>query len=150
MGHTPATEPQQAQLPDAVLKRDMDYMKEKSVLKTVRRLVRWVSKKKIVNKNDSAAESNEQAQQQFYTTLTKNYNTDFGQFEGATDGLISKLTPIVNAGPGQYGFDATEDAAIRGQAITNDAAAAQNAEQAANQQITAQNGGAAVMPTGAG
>lgn len=111
--------------------------------------MRWVSKVRIVNKNDEAADANQQAQTAFYNTLTQNYSNDFSQFEGAVNSLQSKLQPIVNAGPGQYGFDATEDAALRGAAVSNDAASASNAEQAANQQITAQNGGASLMPTGA-
>lgn len=111
--------------------------------------MRWTSHIKVLNKDDSAAEANQTAQTNFYNTLTSNYSADYGQFEGAIDNMQSKLDPILNAGPGQYGFDATEDAAIRGAAINNDAASAQNAEVATNQQITAQNGGAPVMPTGA-
>lgn len=111
--------------------------------------MRWVSTRTYLNKNDSAAKENQEAQMNFYNTLTSNYNTDFGQFEGAEKNLMSKLDPIVNAGPGQYGYDKTQDAAIRGAAIEADAAAAHNAQQAVNQQITASNGGAALMPTGA-
>jgi hypothetical protein len=109
--------------------------------------VKWITRTSFVNKG--GADENEQAQANFYNTLTTNYNTDFGQFEGLTQGLLSKLEPIVNAGPGQYGFDATEDSAIRSSAINADAAAAQNAEEATNKQIIASNGGADLMPTGA-
>jgi hypothetical protein len=111
--------------------------------------VRWISTFKVINKNDSAADANQAAQTQFYQDLSANYNTDFGQFEGAMTTFQSLVQPIVNAGPGQYGFDPTEDAAIRGSSINADAAAAANSEQAANEQITASNGGAAVTPTGA-
>jgi hypothetical protein len=104
---------------------------------------------RFLNKDDGAAEANQQAQTQFYSTLASNYNTDFGQFEGAMNNFNAKLDPIINAGPGQYGFDATQDAAIRGAAIDNDAAAGKNAAQATEQRITAANGGADLMPTGA-
>jgi hypothetical protein len=111
--------------------------------------MRWVNPVRIVNKNDEAADANQQAQTAFYNTLTANYNTDFSQFEGAVNGLQSKLQPIINAGPGQYGFDAQENNALMSSAISNDAASATNAEQAANQQITAANGGSNLVPTGA-
>ena len=81
--------------------------------------------------------------------MTQNYDTDFGQFEGATKSLMSQLNPIVSAGPDQYGYDPAEDASLRSTAISSDAAAASSAEAAANEQITASNGGAALTPTGA-
>lgn len=108
--------------------------------------MKWLSRRYT---NKGGADQNEQAQQDFYKTLTSNYNSDFGQFEGLTKGLQAKLQPIIDAGPGQYGFDATEDAALRGAATNSDAAAAQNAQEATNRQITAQNGGADLMPSGA-
>lgn len=111
--------------------------------------MRLVSRFKIYNKNDAAAEANENAQTNFYNTLTSNYSQDFGDFENVEQGLLSKLQPIVNAGPGQYGFDQTEDTAMRGADIDSDAAAAQSAQQATQRQITAANGGADLMPTGA-
>lgn len=111
--------------------------------------MRWISNTRITNKNDAAAQANQAAQTAFYSTLTANYNKDFGDFEGAVNGLQAKLKPIIDAGPGQYGFATPEDAAFRSAAISNDAAAASNSEQAVNQQITAENGGADLMPTGA-
>jgi hypothetical protein len=112
-------------------------------------MIVWKSSRVFLAKNDAAADANQAAQTQFYSTLTANYNTDFGEFEGATQNLMSVLQPIVNAGPGQYGYSAAQDAAIRGSAMTSDAAAAANSEAAVNAQITASNGGAALMPTGA-
>jgi hypothetical protein len=106
----------------------------------------WKSKR-FLNKVD--ADQNATAQANFYTQLTANYNTDFGQFESVSQNLLKQLQPIVAAGPSQYGFSTAEDANLRSTATTADAAAVKNAQIAANQQITASNGGAKLMPTGA-
>lgn len=111
--------------------------------------MKWISPVKFINKNDQAADANQAAQTAFYNTLTANYNSDYSQFEGATESLQSTLQPIISAGPGQYGYDPTEDAAIRGSALNADAASAQNAQVATQEQITAQNDGASLTPTGA-
>jgi len=111
--------------------------------------MRWKSKFTITNKNDAAAQANQDAQTAFYEQLAANYGKDFGDFEGTKDSLLAKIQPIIDAGPGQYGFAAPEDAAIRGAAIDADAASAQNAQVATQQQIKAQNGGADLIPTGA-
>jgi hypothetical protein len=99
--------------------------------------------------NKGGADTNETAQENFYSTLTNNYNTDFGQFENLSKGLLDNLQPIVNAGPGQYGFTTAENNALNSAAINNGATAAHNAQVAANQQMVAANGGAADVPTGA-
>ncbi len=112
-------------------------------------MIIWKSRRKAQNKNDSAANANQTAQTNFYNTLTQNYNQQYGQWTDQMGKLNSVISPILNAGPGQYGFAPGEDAAIRGGAITADAAAATNAEAATNRQITAENGGASLMPTGA-
>lgn len=109
--------------------------------------IRWAAKHKYLAKG--GADSNEQAQEEFYKTLTANYSKDFSEFGDLKNQILGKLQPIVNAGPGQYGFDAAQDASIRASAQDADAMATKNAQVAANQQITAANGGAAVMPTGA-
>jgi hypothetical protein len=109
--------------------------------------MQWIRQTRFVNKG--GADQNQQAQEAFYNQLTASYQTDFGQFESLTSSLLSKIQPIINAGPGQYGFDPTEDASLRSTAENADAAATHNAQVAANQQITAANGGAAVVPTGA-
>ncbi len=111
--------------------------------------MRWAARTRYNNKNDSAANANQTAQTNFYNTLTQNYNQQYGQWTDQMGKLNSVISPILNAGPGQYGFAPGEDAAIRGGAITADAAAATNAEAATNRQITAENGGASLMPTGA-
>jgi hypothetical protein len=104
---------------------------------------------RFINKNDDAADANQASQTAFYNQLTANYSSDYTDFEGAEKTLQSQLQPIVAAGPSQDGFSAAETNSLDSTAISTGAAAATNAEQAANQQITASNGGAALMPTGA-
>jgi hypothetical protein len=108
--------------------------------------MQWISRIRFINKD---ADDNAAAQTAFYTTVTANYNADYSQFEDLTGSLEKQLQPIIAAGAEQYGFSATQDAAIRTQATETDAAAARNSEQATNQQITASEGGADLLPTGA-
>jgi hypothetical protein len=106
----------------------------------------WINNFELVMKVDADANAN--AQTAFYTQLTSSYTSDYNQFESVTSNLLNQIQPIVNAGPSQYGFAPAEDATLRSTATDADAAATQNAKVAANQQITAANGGAAVTPTG--
>lgn len=109
----------------------------------------WQLQRRFLNKSDSAATDNEEAQTNYYNTLTSNYSSDYSQFEGLQSSLMNTLSPIVNAGPSQYGFSTGETNALNSSAINAGAASTNNAQVAANQQIIAANGGSAAVPTGA-
>lgn len=108
--------------------------------------MQWINRFQLKCKVDADANAN--AQTAFYNQLTASYTSDYNQFQSVTSNLLSQIKPIVDAGPSQYGFAPAEDATLRSTATNADAAATQNAKVAANQQITAANGGSSLTPTG--
>lgn len=88
-------------------------------------------------------------QQQFYSTLTNDYSTQFANQSSILKSLTGAFAPIINAGPGQQGFSAPEQAAMRTSAMDTSAQAYQNASAAVNERMAAQGGGNAYLPSGA-
>jgi hypothetical protein len=88
-------------------------------------------------------------QKQFYSTLMSNYQTQFAGQSAILQSLQNAFTPILQAGPGQYGFSDKEDAALRTQASAGTAGAYRMAAQATGQQTAARGGGNQFLPTGA-
>lgn len=88
------------------------------------------------------------SQQDFYDTLSKNYNTQFANQSNILNTLNSSLTPIVNAGAGQYGYSNAQDAALRTQASAGTSTAFRNAKQSLGQDQAAQGGGDQFLPSG--
>src|SRR5579885_484794 len=68
------------------------------------------------------------SQQAFFQNLTASYQQNFGEQQGILSALTSALSPILEAGPNQMGFSASENAALTGAAINNAAAANRNAQ----------------------
>ena len=95
------------------------------------------------------ADANESAQSQFYDVLTQNYKTEFAENQALSNSLQQLINPIIQAGEGQYGFDTTEDNALRSDATNQDVTAFTNQKQALQNEEAAQNGGVSVMPSGA-
>ena len=58
---------------------------------------------------------------------------------------MGAFSPLVQAGPNQYGYSATQDAALRSQAITQGGVEAKNVQQAVGDQFAASGGGAGYM-----
>jgi hypothetical protein len=87
-------------------------------------------------------------QQGFANTLTQDYGTTFANQASTLKNLTNSLTSTVNGGPGQYGFGAQEDKALRTQSDTGTAGAYQAAKQATGEGIAAAGGGNAVIPQG--
>jgi hypothetical protein len=80
--------------------------------------------------------------------MSSAFNTYFGQYENILKGVTASLTPIVEAGPGQYGFSAAEDASLRAQSTENIAQAGREATDVARSTMAAQGGGNIYLPTG--
>lgn len=79
-------------------------------------------------------------------------NTDFQKIFGDNSNILKSisgaLTPVVDAGPSQYGFSNAEDAALRTQGTAENASAARNATNAVRSSMAARGGGNTYMPTG--
>jgi hypothetical protein len=87
------------------------------------------------------------AQQQFYTTLTSQYNTVFGQNQAITGALTSAFTPILAAGPSQTGFSPSETNALQTQNTQNVATNYAQAQKATADVLAAQGGGNTLLPS---
>jgi len=81
--------------------------------------------------------------------MQSDFNTYFGENQSILAGLTSSLSPIVAAGPDQYGFNPAESAALRTGATENISAAGQEASNATRSAMAAQGGGNIYLPTGA-
>jgi hypothetical protein len=109
--------------------------------------MQWKSNITILMKG--GAEANAQAQQQFYSTLTANYNKEFAQWTQVLNGFQSQLKPIIDAGIGQFGLTPGEETALRTD-VSNQTTKAFNDQRAALQnRIAQQGGGEDFMPSGA-
>lgn len=87
-------------------------------------------------------------QQNFYKTLSDNYNTQFAGQDAILSSLNSRLAPTVAAGPSQYGYSSAEDAAQRTQSDSGTAANFQTAKRNIGEGMAAA-GGNQFLPTGA-
>lgn len=85
----------------------------------------------------------------FYNQMTQQASQIFGQTSQVFQNLVNTFSPVVAAGPNQYGFNAQEDQNMRSQAITATGQSYKNEKQALGDQIAAQGGGTAVLPGGA-
>lgn len=87
-------------------------------------------------------------QTQFYTTLTNQYNTVFGQNQAITGALTSAFTPILQAGPSQTGFAPSEENALETQNTENVATNYAQAQKATADILAARGGGNTLLPSG--
>jgi hypothetical protein len=76
------------------------------------------------------------------------YGQTFAGQQGIIDNLKSSVDSLVKAGPGQYGFSAGEDAALRTRASAGTADAYKMASQATGEKLAAQGGGNQFLPSG--
>lgn len=87
-------------------------------------------------------------QQQFYGTLTNDYNQQFAQQSNILSSLNNSLQPIVQAGPNQYGFSGAETNALNSSAIQGGAQQYAAASKNLKENQAAQGGGNALLPSG--
>jgi hypothetical protein len=85
----------------------------------------------------------------FYTTLQGAYNEQFGKQSSILSNLHNAWTPILNGGPNQQGFSASELADLNSNAINRTANNYKFASQAANESMAARGGGNSFAPSGA-
>lgn len=81
--------------------------------------------------------------------MTSDFQSIFGTNTNILKSISGALTPVVNAGPNQYGFNASEDSALRTQATDTIAAGNRNATNALRSSLAAQGGGTGgMLPSG--
>jgi hypothetical protein len=85
----------------------------------------------------------------FYTTLQGAYNTHFADQSNILSNLHNAWTPILNGGPNEQGFSASELADLNSNAINRTASNYKFAAQAANETMAARGGGNTFAPSGA-
>jgi hypothetical protein len=83
------------------------------------------------------------------SSLDSNFKKIFAGNESILSNITSSLTPIIEAGPGQYGYTGAEDAALRTQATATNAAASQQVTNAVRSAEAARGGGNTYIPSGA-
>jgi hypothetical protein len=86
-------------------------------------------------------------QQQFYTTLSNEYSTIFGQNQAITGALTSAFMPILQAGPSQTGFSPSQETAMRTQNTENVSTDYAQAQRATAQILAAKGGGNTMLPS---
>lgn len=80
--------------------------------------------------------------------LTTNFEEFAGRNSAILDNMISSLSPIESAGPGQYGLPAAEDAALRTSASENISSAGAQASNAVRSALASRGGGTTYLPSG--
>lgn len=91
----------------------------------------------------------EQAQSNFYNTMTQEAQQVFGEDQALFHNLTSTFEPILAKGPNQMGFSDAELNDLTSSAITNTGQNYAHAAKALNEQIAAQGGGNTFIPSGA-
>lgn len=89
------------------------------------------------------------SQTNFTNTAMADYNTQFAGQSSILSTLKNSLSPIVAAGPNQYGFSGAQTAGLNAQAIQGTGQQYANASKALGAQQAAQGGGNSYLPTGA-
>ena len=86
-------------------------------------------------------------EKQFYTNLTQQYSTVFGQNQAITGALTSAFTPILAAGPSQPGFSPSQTNALQTQNAENVATDYAQAQKATADVLAARGGGNTFLPS---
>lgn len=82
-------------------------------------------------------------------TLTANFNAAFGAQSAILNAVSSAFKPIIDAGINQFGFNKSEETALRTQASEGTAQTYAQAATAVNNNLAARGGGNNLLPSGA-
>src|ERR1700730_15268271 len=85
----------------------------------------------------------------FYRQLRDTFSKQFANQNNILDALKSTFQPILNAGPGQFGFTPEETAAMRTRATEQIAGQYKTASTAVRESMAARGAGNAFLPSGA-
>lgn len=88
------------------------------------------------------------SQQNFYNTLSNDYSTQFANQSAILSSLNNSLSPIIQAGPNQFGFSSAETNTLNSQAIQGTGQQYTNAKKALSANQAAAGGGNTTLPSG--
>lgn len=88
------------------------------------------------------------ASQKFTESLQNDYAQQFANQNAILGSLRSSLSPIIAAGPNQYGFSPEQEQVLNSQAIQGTGQQYANAKKALNEDIAAAGGGNEFLPSG--
>jgi hypothetical protein len=108
----------------------------------------WTGKVSLLKGASQQQEDLAASQAAFYNTMTADYNTTFASNQAILGNLTSALTPIMNAGPNQMGFNTAELNNLNSQALQGTGQSYANASQALREQQSATGGGNMYLPSG--
>lgn len=115
----------------------------------LRRLsINWTGVVSYCKGASSQQEQLANSQQNFYNTMTQDYNTQFGDQGAILSSLKNTLSPIVAAGPNQFGYSAAETNSLNSSALQNTGQQYANASQALKANQAATGGGNVPLPSG--
>ena len=90
----------------------------------------------------SSAQTNLQNEEsQFYQQQIDSYKAAYSKYSDLSDAIEKQFAPVLQAGPGQYGYTPTEDAALRTQATEGTASYYSAAQRTLAEQRAAMGGG---------
>lgn len=102
-----------------------------------------------VCKGASSQQTQEAAsQQQFYNTLSSDYNTQFANQSAILGSLTNALSSTLQAGPNQYGYSAAETGSLNSSALQGTGQSYANASKSLKENQAAQGGGNVALPSG--
>lgn len=88
------------------------------------------------------------SQASYYNTLTQDYGQQFQNQSNILSSLNNSLSPIINAGPNQFGFSTAETNTLNSQALQGTGQQYNNAQKALASQQAAAGGGNVPLPSG--
>lgn len=88
------------------------------------------------------------SQASYYNTLTQDYGQQFQNQSNILSSLNNSLSPIINAGPNQFGFSTAETNTLNSQALQGTGQQYNNAQKALASQQAASGGGNVPLPSG--
>jgi hypothetical protein len=115
----------------------------------IRRLsINWTGPLAFCKGPSAQQEQLANSQQGFYNTLTNDYSQQFGNQSAILSSLNNTLSPIVAAGPNQFGYSAAETNSLNSSALQNTGQQYANASQALKANQAATGGGNVPLPSG--
>ena len=116
-------------------------------LLVTRQSISWTGPISFCKGASSAQENLATQQANFYQTLSQDYGTQFANQSNILSSLNNTLSPIIAAGPNQFGFSQGETNTLNSQAIQGTGQQYNNASRALAANQAAQGGGNIALPS---
>ena len=123
--------------------------RQQKYLLVKRKSVTWAGEVAFLKGASSAQNNLANQQSQFYSTLQQDYGTQFANQSAILGSLNKTLSPIVNAGPNQFGFSQGQTNNLNSQALQGTATAYANASKNLKENQATAGGGNSLLPNGA-